>query len=57
MFVYVDEQGSPLFEVVRLDLLGGKKVWQRLSDGTTKLGSVRRVLYRLPCARGGTEGR
>jgi 5S rRNA maturation endonuclease (ribonuclease M5)/DNA-binding transcriptional ArsR family regulator len=42
---YLDEQGTPLFEVVRFT---GKQFRQRLPDGTWGLNGVRRVLYRVP---------
>jgi putative DNA primase/helicase len=44
VYVYTDERGRPLFEVVRLP---GKKFFQRKPDGTPGLDGVRRVPYRL----------
>jgi putative DNA primase/helicase len=45
VYPYPDEQGVVLYEVVRFD---PKDFRQRLPDGTWKLGTTRRVLYRLP---------
>jgi putative DNA primase/helicase len=45
VYRYLDEQGKPLFEVVRLP---GKKFRQRTPDGSWGLNGARRVLYRLP---------
>jgi hypothetical protein len=45
IYRYEDEQGRPLFEVVRLE---GKQFRQRRPDGSWGLGDTRRVLYRLP---------
>jgi hypothetical protein len=44
VYVYTDECGQPLFEVVRMP---GKKFFQRKPDGTPGLDGVRRVPYRL----------
>lgn len=44
VYVYTDERGTPLFEVVRKP---GKKFSQRKLDGTPRLDGVRRVPYRL----------
>ncbi|HKI11134.1 MAG TPA: hypothetical protein VKA02_03395 [Candidatus Acidoferrum sp.] len=44
VYVYSDECGAPLFEVVRRP---GKKFFQRKPDGTPGLDGVRRVPYRL----------
>lgn len=44
-YSYTDEQGSPLFEVVRL---APKDFRQRRPDGSWGIGDVRRVPYRLP---------
>ena len=49
VYRYVDEQGVPLFEVVRKHDENGKKVLPtRRPDGTWRIEGVRRVLYRLP---------
>jgi 5S rRNA maturation endonuclease (ribonuclease M5)/DNA-binding transcriptional ArsR family regulator len=45
IYRYEDEQGRPLFEVVRFE---GKQFRQRRPDGSWGLGDTRRVLYRLP---------
>lgn len=45
VYQYVDEQGKPLFEVVRFP---GKKFRQRRPDGAWGVTGVRKVLYRLP---------
>jgi 5S rRNA maturation endonuclease (ribonuclease M5) len=45
VYRYLDEEGKPLFEVVRFE---GKRFAQRLPDGTWGLNGARRVLYRLP---------
>ncbi len=45
VYRYVDEQGTPLFEVVRFP---GKQFRQRRADGSWGLNGARRVLYRLP---------
>jgi 5S rRNA maturation endonuclease (ribonuclease M5) len=45
VYRYLDEQGKPLFEVVRFT---GKQFRQRLPDGSWGLNGARRVLYRLP---------
>lgn len=54
-YVYTDENGRPLFEVLRVPLPGGKKTFrQRRPDPTSQRGwawnmeGVERVLYRLP---------
>jgi len=44
VYVYADECGTPLFEVVRRPC---KKFFQRKPDGTAGLDGVRRVPYRL----------
>ncbi len=44
VYVYSNERGEPLFEVVRMP---GKKFFQRKPDGTSGLDRVRRVPYRL----------
>jgi len=45
VYRYLDEDGKPLFEVVRFE---GKRFAQRTPDGTWGLNGARRVLYRLP---------
>jgi 5S rRNA maturation endonuclease (ribonuclease M5) len=45
VYKYVDEEGRPLFEVVRFP---GKVFWQRRPDGQWGVKGVRRVLYHLP---------
>jgi 5S rRNA maturation endonuclease (ribonuclease M5) len=45
VYRYLDEQGRPLYEVVRFP---GKRFAQRLPDGTWGLNGARRALYRLP---------
>lgn len=51
VYAYTDEQGQPLFEVVRKP---GKQFRQRVPDRSTlsgyrwSLGNIRRVLFRLP---------
>src|SRR3954454_21000451 len=45
VYRYTDEQGRPMFEVVRFT---GKQFRQRTPDGTWGLNGTRRVLYRLP---------
>jgi putative DNA primase/helicase len=47
VYRYLNEQGKPLFEVVRFT---GKQFRQRLPDGSWGLNGARRVLYRLPQA-------
>ena len=44
VYVYTDERGTPLFEVVRMP---GKNFFQRKPDGKPGLDGVRRVPYRL----------
>ena len=44
-YTYTDEQGAPLYEVVRFD---PKDFRQRRPDGSWGVKGVRRVLYRLP---------
>jgi hypothetical protein len=51
IYPYYDEQGTLLYEAVRYEpgKNGAKKgFYQRLPDGSPKLGNVRRVLYRTP---------
>ena len=45
VYRYVDEHGTPLFEVVRFE---PKEFRQRRPDGRWGIKGVRRVLYRLP---------
>ena len=52
VYGYVDEDGRPLFEVVRFT---GKEFRQRLPDGSWGLNGARRVLYRLPRVREAVE--
>ena len=51
-YIYEDEQGNPLFRVVRKQFENGKKILQERCDenGNWKAGlrGVRRVIYRLP---------
>ncbi len=51
-YIYEDEQGNPLFRVVRKQFENGKKILQERCDenGNWKPGlkGVRRVIYRLP---------
>jgi len=51
IYPYYDEEGTLLYEAVRYEPgKGGKSkgFYQRLPDGTKRLGNVRRVLYDLP---------
>jgi putative DNA primase/helicase len=49
VYTYRDEQGEPLFEVVRQGQGARKKIWQRLPGRKTGgIDDARRVLYRLP---------
>lgn len=52
IYVYEDTTGKPVYEVVRLDDVNGKKIFQRaiLPDGTKKnsMKGIERIPYRLP---------
>jgi hypothetical protein len=52
VFVYEDKAGKPIYEVVRLDDLSGKKIFQRaiLPDGSKRnsMKGIERIPYRLP---------
>lgn len=52
VYRYTDEDGSPLFEVVRYF---PKTFRQRRADGSWGIKGVRRVLYRLPDVAGAVE--
>lgn len=51
-YSYTDEQGAPLFEVVRFE---PKDFRQRTPDGAWSIKGVRRVLYRLPAVLAAIE--
>jgi hypothetical protein len=60
IYPYQDEQGNLLFQVVRRDVPGGKKIVQRRPDGKGSFifdtTGVRKVLYRLPQLLKALEG-